>query len=182
MVWQVQVSPLKLEIINLINSIISKSGKKSAGFSLIELVITIVLLSFISVVVGQILLESFMLFTTAERVSEADMQTLLALERIVNDVHTIRSAGDISTIAASQLAFTDKNGTVVSYQLSGSTILRNSNVLAGGIQTLNFSYLDGNGSATGIASAVRYIIISITATKSGISSTMSTTAGVRMIP
>src|SRR3990167_1516897 len=123
------------------------------GFTLIELVFSILLMGIISVVVGSILLNGYKTLLTSENISQADWQGFIALERIVNDIHTIRSAADISTISASNLVFTDVNGNSIQFQLSGSTLLRNSQTLASGIQGLTFGYLDANGSTTATASS-----------------------------
>lgn len=149
------------------------------GFSLIELIITIVIMGIISVVVGKILLQGYKTYITSQNISEVDWQGLLALESITNDIHNIRSASSITTISASSFAFVDMSGTTVTYTLSGSNLQRNGLTVASGVSALTFSYLDDSGAITATASAVRYITISLTAVQNNMSLTFTTLVGTR---
>ncbi len=153
--------------------------RSQKGFSLVELVMTIVIMGIISVVVGKILLQGYKTFITAQDISAVDWQGLLALESLTNDIHNIRSAADITTISSSSFVFTDMTGTAVTYALSGSTLQRNSLTVASGISALTFSYLDKNGSVTASTSAVRYISISVTAVQNNMSLAFTTLVGTR---
>lgn len=153
--------------------------RSQKGFSLIELIITIVIMGIISVVVGKILLQGYKTFITSQNISDADWQGLMALESITNDIHNIRSAADIITISASTFSFVDMTGTTVTYTLSGSNLQRNSLTVASGMSALTFSYLDKNGSVTASAAAVRYITISVTAVQNTMSLAFSTLVGTR---
>lgn len=149
------------------------------GFTLIELIATIVLMAIISIIVGQVLLNGYQNFITSQNISQTDWRGLLALERLANDIHTIRSAGDISTITSTQLAFTDVNGTAIQFQLSGSNLLRNSQLLASGVQSFNFSYLDKNGATTAAPSSVRFISISLALVENNFTQSFSTLIATR---
>ena len=152
---------------------------KQEGFTLLELILSIMIMAVISVVMGRVLFQGYNTMLTSENISTAGWQGLIALERMTNDIHTIRSAADISTISASQFAFTDVSGNSVQFQLSGSTLLRNSATLASGVQSLTFTYLDKNGSVTGTAANVRYILMAMTITQGTMTLAMSTMAGTR---
>ena len=149
------------------------------GFTFIELILVVILLGIISVVIGRILLEGYRTFLTSQSILETDWQGWMALERMVNDIHTIRSAADLSTIQPNQLIFVNMNGNTIQYQLSGSSLMRNSFVLASGIQSLNFSYLDANGATTATPSAVRYISLSLSVAHDPLTQTVSTLAATR---
>ena len=149
------------------------------GFTFIELILVVILLGIISVVIGRILLEGYRTFLTSQSILETDWQGWMALERMVNDIHTIRSAADLSTIQTNQLTFVNTNGNTIQYQLSGSSLMRNSFILASGIQSLNFSYLDANGTTTAIPSAVRYISLSLRVAHDQLTQTVSTLAATR---
>lgn len=153
--------------------------RSQKGFSLVELVMTIVIMGIISVVVGKILLQGYKTFITSQDISEVDWQGLLALESLTNDIHNIRSSADITTISSSSFAFTDMTGTSVTYALSGSTLQRNSLTVASGISALTYSYLDKNGSVTASPAAVRYISISVTAVQNNMSLAFTTLVGTR---
>lgn len=149
------------------------------GFSLIELLLSIVIVGIVTVVVGEILVQGYDTFTVAQDVSNTDWEGLLILENITNDVHNIRSAQDISSATSSSFAFTDMSGTSVTYSLSGTTALRNGVTLGTGISSLAFTYYDANGSTTTTASAVRYVALAITVAKNNLSQSYSTLASTR---
>ncbi len=154
--------------------------KKMRGFTLLELIVAIVLMGIISVVISRVLLNGYQHFLTAQNISETDWKGFLVLSRLVDDIHTIRTPEDISTIAATQLTFTNTSNSTVQYQLSSGTVFRNGLALATGVQGFALSYLDKNGSATGTVSAVRFIVISVTLTQDNLTQSFSTVAAVRV--
>jgi prepilin-type N-terminal cleavage/methylation domain-containing protein len=156
--------------------------KKSLGFTLIELVMVLTIMSVISVVVGKSLFEAFQTFITAQNALEVDWNGFIALQRINNDVHTIRSAASIATISAANFVFTDISGTSVQYQLTGSNLMRNSQILADGIQSLSFTYSDKNGSVTATPSLVRYVTITVTPIEGNLTLPFTTVAATRVYP
>lgn len=155
------------------------SRQKQTGFTLIELVMTIVLMGIISVVMGRILFQGYQTFLTSQNISETDWHGFLALERIASDIHNIRSAGDISTIQSNQFTFVDVDGNTVQYQVSGNTLLRNGQTLAGGVQSFSFSYTDENGATTATPSSVRYISLSANLTQGNLTQSFATMSATR---
>lgn len=156
------------------------SGYRHAqGFTLIELLMTTVLIAIISVVVGRVLFQLLETIRTAEMVNAADWQGMLALERIANDLHTVRSPSEITNMASSQLTYQNINQQTVQYQLSGTNLLRNGQLLASGIAGLTFTYLNVNGSATPIPNTVRYISITLASTNNTLSLPFSTLVELR---
>lgn len=153
--------------------------REQRGFSLIELVLVMVIIGLISVVVGRILLQSGRSFVISHNASQVDWQGYAALSRLTDDVHTIRSKNDISTISTTNFSFTNASGSTVQYVLSGNTLLRNSQVIASGVSALTFSYLSSTGVATATASSVRYVGISMTLASGSVSTTFSTLVGTR---
>lgn len=154
-------------------------NRKKRGFSLIELILTIAILGIVSVVIGRILLQAYQTFLTSKVIATTDWNGFLTLEKMANDIHSIRSAGDIGTISPSQLSFVDVSGTNVQYQISGTSLLRNSLTVATGVQALSLSYLDKSGATTATPSLVRYIGISVSFVQDGLSTTISTAVGTR---
>lgn len=152
---------------------------KQQGFTLLELIFSMILLGIISVVVGPFLLQGYKNYLTSQHILESDWQGFIAIERIANDIHTIRSFADITTIQSTQLTFVNINGNSVQYQFSGSSLLRNGLILASGIQSFNLEYLDKNGTVTATPSDVRYISISISALQGNITASFSTISALR---
>lgn len=157
-------------------------NSRLAGFTLIELIMVITIMGVVSVVMGRLLTESFKTFITAQNISEVDWQGLLATNNFTNDVHSIRSANDISAITASSFSFIDTSGATNTYQLSGSNLLLNSATLATGASNLAFAYYDKNYLVTATAANVRYITFSIKLTQNNLSQTYTTMAGTRGMP
>jgi hypothetical protein len=125
--------------------------------------------------------QGFQSFTVAQNVSETDWQGFIALERMTDDIHNIRSPADVTTISASQLNFVDTSGTSVQYSLSGGSLLRNSQILASGVTGLTFGYLNSNGATTATPSAMRYVSIALTLTQQNIVASFTTLIGTRAI-
>ncbi len=144
------------------------------GFTLIELIVVIVLTSLIAGVVSAIIAQGAQSYLTAKNVLDADWQGRLAIERMARDIRAIASPLSITTATATQLTFTDFSGTSVSYSLSGTNLMRNSQILADGISSLTFSYFDKNGASTATISLIRYITITINITKNNTNFSLST--------
>ncbi len=153
--------------------------RRLRGFTLIEMVMTIVIFGIIAVVLSRTLFHSYQMFTTAQNLTEVDWKGFLALERITDDLRTIRSPSDISTLQATQLSFVDVNGVTVQFQLSGTILLRNSQTLATGVPSLTFSYLNSSGASTSSPTAVRYIRTTLSLTEGNLSLPFSTLIAVR---
>lgn len=152
------------------------------GFTLIELVAVMVIIGVISVIVGRILLQSYQSATTAENISTVDWQGLLVMNRFINDVHSIRSANDITTISASSFVFVNVAGTSMTYQLSGSTLQLNGLTLAKNMTSVAFAYYDKNFSVTATPSNVRYITMTVSLTQNTLTQAFTTMAGTRGMP
>ncbi|SRR5579883_330618 len=145
--------------------------KKKLGFTLIELVMVIILIGIISVIAGRMLSSGFGAYLAEKNVIDADWQGRLALERMVRDMRAIYS---ITSAASSSITFTDTTNTAITYQLSGTSLLRNGTNLADGIQSMTLSYFDKNGSSTATASLIRYISISVNVTQNNANFSLTT--------
>lgn len=148
--------------------------QKARGFTLIELIIVILLMGIIMAVASKMLSQGLTGYLTSKNLIEAEWQGQIGLERMARDIHLIRSLGDISTASASQLIYTDTSGTSITFQLSGTTLMRNSQVLADGVQSLIFSYFNKNGASTSTLSDIRYITISLNVTQNNTNITLTT--------
>ena len=153
--------------------------QKQLGFTMVEMIISLVIMGIISVVIGKILFQAYQDFLVSNNITEADWNGFVALERIVKDIHNIQSAAAITVINPSQLAFTDMSGNSVQYKLSGNSLIRNSQTMASGVQSLALSYLDKNGASTATTANVRYITMTISLVQGNITTSFVTTAGTR---
>ena len=137
---------------------------KQKGFTLLELTIVIVITGFIGVgavemlrlgVEGQIL---------AQKTQTLAWDGEIAVARMTDDLHTIKSPSSITTATASALTFTNYNGATIAYRLSGGQMLRNSNPLANHVTSLAFTYFDSTGATTATIANIRYIGVNFTVT------------------
>lgn len=147
------------------------------GFSLLEIVLSIVLLGILGVAGSRMIANSF--FTTQIISNEhlANATTRYALERMAHDIREISydSANDvvgITGMSASQLSFT-KSGlggaiTSMGFTYASPTLTMSaagsSATLANDITTFSFTYLDASGTITATPNAVRSVRITLTAT------------------
>src|SRR5687768_378727 len=113
---------------------------KEGGFTLIELVMTMTIMGMISIMVGRMVISGVNLFNTAQSVSAMDWHATLALDMLKNDIHQIRSADDIGTVALTEFSFVNQAGNTIQYRLSGASLLRNNITLATGIQEFQIYY------------------------------------------
>ncbi len=147
---------------------------QQTGFTLIELVIVIVLGGIIAAISMKLLTQGLSAFLGAVNVTNADQQARLAIERMVRDIRSIRSASDIITATNSQFSFTNFSGNNITYTLSSNNLMYNSQILANGIGALGFNYYDNNGNITATLSAIRYIAVNLTITQGNSNFTIGT--------
>jgi prepilin-type N-terminal cleavage/methylation domain-containing protein len=148
---------------------------KSHGFTLIEIVVVIIILGVIAGIGSRMIQAGFNAYLTNQYITGANAQARLALERMPRDIHNINAAANITTATASQLSFTDINGSTVTYQRSGTQLMRSGQVLADGINSLTFSYLDRNAVSTTTRANICYVTTSLNITSGSVNYTLRTT-------
>ncbi len=152
---------------------------KQAGFTLIEIILVIVIIGIIAGTASSMLGEGLNAFLTANNVTDADWQGQIAIQRMERDIRAVRSAADISTASTNQFAFVNNTGTSITYTLSGSNLLRNSQTLATGVQTLAFAYSDLNGNSTATPSAIRFVSVTLNVTQKKANYNLTTSINLR---
>lgn len=145
------------------------------GFTLIEMVFVIIILSIIALIASRVMGAAFNSYYDNQNIVNANEQGRLALERMVRDIHAVNSPSSVTTANATSLTFTDVNGNAVTYALSGSQLQRNGVTLADGVNTLTFGYYDGAGAVTGTTTAIRYINVTLNITQNSVNYTLVTT-------
>jgi len=160
------------------------SRRSACGFSLVELVTVIIILGIVASGGALIMSRGFNVYFAGRDITRADWNGRLALERMTRDLREVRAPADITTMTATQIAYTDIFGSAVSYTRAGTTLTRNGTPLANNISAFNLSYLQRNGqSAAASASAVYYITVSAVATSyNNISVTYHNTVKPRSFP
>lgn len=141
------------------------------GFTLIELVLTIILVGIIAGMASVFLRQGLNAFVAEDARADITNQGRLAMERMAREMRMIRSrtAADLPGCCnAGTLSFVDLNGSAIAYTTAaGNTITRNGTALAAGDTiVLNFSYFQQDGSTPAtLATQVWSIQVDLTVTK-----------------
>lgn len=116
----------------------------SKGFTLIEAVITIVIVGVISGIAAMIILQGMRAYTKEQNLSGVHYQARQAMERMAREIRLIRSTTDITASTATNLQFTDVNGSTLGFQWTIPILNRwngaSNDILASGVAAFSFSY------------------------------------------
>ena len=151
------------------------------GFTLIELVVGIVAGAIVAAVAYTLIepTQSW-LFSEARRGGMGGGGA--AMMRMVREIRRIKSPGSIATHSPTQLSFVDYDDSMVNFQLVGTNLMRGSNVLIRGVQSLNFDYLNENGISTSVTADIRIVTIDMTIASGAQLVRLSSAERIRNIP
>jgi len=140
---------------------------RANGFTLIEIIITIVIISIIASLAAMIILKGVSGYSAEDQRSNLNYQASLAMERMERDIRMIRSQGaDIATMTATNLQYTNVNGATVGFSWTSPTLNRwngtGNDMLATGISAFSFTYLQQDGITAATSANVWFIDISMT--------------------
>ena len=125
--------------------------QNNAGFTLIEIVITIVLVTILAGIAALIILQGVKAYSDEQSRSDVHYQARLAMERMAREIRHVRSCADITgpVNPSNTLSFTDITGTAVAFSVSGGNLSRGVDILATGITSAQpFRFFDRSGNAT----------------------------------
>lgn len=145
---------------------------KQQGFTLLEIILVIVITGIIFSIGSLMLNNLSKAYFTGTELNEIDWQGRIALNRLRRELRNVRSATatDLTLLPASEITFTTTTPETITYSLSGSTLMRNAQVLADGISNLNFTYAQNNArSVAATATETYYITVNFTASSGNIS-------------
>jgi len=145
---------------------------RNAGFTLVEMIVTIVVGAVVFALGSTILSSGFQAYFVGREITNDDWQARLALERMTRELRGVRTptAADLTIGVAGQITFTDFSGVSIIYRQTGTILERSQGVgafqpLADNIKasTLAFTYLQNDGATpAGTAAAVYYIAAEFT--------------------
>lgn len=151
----------------------------SFGFTLVELIVVIVIVSALAAGSALLLAQGFQAYTVAQ--NTINLQTLgrTALEIMGRDLRAIRSPADIITATPNSINFIDVINRNIFYQVSNGQLQRqigtsgSFQTLVNNVQNITMSYYDATGTATTQNTSIRYIVIDLTIKINNISFTLS---------
>jgi len=165
-------------------------GRRTRGFSLVELILVIVVIGIVAAVAAIVMESGFRAYFGGRDITEADWQGRVASERLSRELRTIRAPADLAITSASDISFVDVEGRTIRYcqatvgTCPGSTgqLMRNAAPLASGISGLNFSFLTRTGAATAVPAQVFYVTAGFTAAQGTVSRAYQVTVAPRNFP
>jgi len=162
-------------------TVIQHKSARQSGFTLIEIIVTIVIIGIIASIAAGIILQGAKSFSAENSRNNLHYQARLAVERMAREVRLIRSqtVGDVQTMNATDLIFCDATGKAIEFQLNGTTLNRRESATcspvawggwnalsASGVTAFNITYYDQNGNTAGVtATNLWYIGIDLTDTQ-----------------
>lgn len=130
--------------------------KKALGFTLIEMIISMVLVSLVCVAIAPMIYQGIQGAIIAKERSTLDWSARESLMRLGREMYAVRSFS-ITTANATTFTFTSNLGEAVTYSYVGSQLLRNGDVLANNLSSFAFTYYDATGAVTAVTTNIRYI-------------------------
>ena len=113
-----------------------------AGFTLIETVLAMTLLG-ILVAVGALAFTPVLdIWSIAGPRNEVTDSASYGLSRLSYEIAQVRDTASVLTAQSNRFRFTDVSNNTIDYQLSGTHLMRNNDILARNVQSLAFTYYD----------------------------------------
>jgi prepilin-type N-terminal cleavage/methylation domain-containing protein len=155
-----------------------------AGFTLIEVVITLIVIGVLATIGATLMSRGFLSYFVGREIARDDTQGRLALERMARELRTVRGTADLNIGVANQITITDFDQNVIVYRRNaGTSRLERSQdggttfqPLADNVGTLTISYLQNDGTtAAAVAANVYYITVLLTIVTSNVNLTYRST-------
>lgn len=130
-----------------------------------ELVLVIAMLGILAAVLGPALNRAVRGYDIVWSRRAALAQARSAMDRMAQEIRLIQSSADVLNVSSStSFQFEYPDATSITYSLSSTNLLRNTDILASNITALEFRYFDSAGVATATAVNVRRVQITFTIT------------------
>ncbi|MFA5839421.1 MAG: type II secretion system protein [Candidatus Margulisiibacteriota bacterium] len=139
---------------------------KRSGFTLVELVISILIAGIISLAFSAIIQGGMRNWFFIRDQKNYLAESRSVLKRMVTEIRRVKSASsaDILVFTSNHLQFNDVDSTSIDYQQSGTILLRNSQTLLQNLSPtggVSFEYLNSSGAVTSSAESIRTIKITL---------------------
>lgn len=132
------------------------------GFTLIEMIMSMTVLSIIGLVSSSVIMESMRIYKRTVPAIDADYRSNLALRTMKREIRELSETDAISVFTSSTFAFIDSFENSISYELTGTNLTRNGDLLASGVTSMTFRYWQMDGTVAALTSEVRLIEVDLT--------------------
>jgi prepilin-type N-terminal cleavage/methylation domain-containing protein len=135
------------------------------GYTLIELILTIIIVGIIAGVSAQVLLRGIDAYSLIMNRKDALQHARIGMDRMVSELSMVRNT-DLSSISDTNISFWDINGNLTNFrrrsQYNTYELYRGEDFLAGRLGLLDFDFYQSNGTSTSLPNSVRLINIELT--------------------
>lgn len=143
--------------------------KNNKGFTLIEILVTLVAMTILFGVGAQVLNNALLSWNIVTLRKGMLCNIRLGMTRMLHDIRQA-DITKITTAEPAHFVFTDINNKTCDFEQVGTNLLRNGNILADSLKISNglqFTYLDLNGNAVSVASEIYRVKIRLDFQKGG---------------
>jgi len=151
---------------------------RAGGFTLIEVVITLIVVGVLATIGARIMSTAFQTYFAGREIAQDDAQVRYALERMTRELRGVRSPADLTISTQNKIKFVDFSDTTISYRLSGTQLQRSQDnetsyqPLAENINTLTITYLRNDGQTAELFSGnpllVYYVTVQLRVVSQGV--------------
>ena len=176
----------KQERIKNLSTVCCLRSANQKGVTLIELVITMVLMGIVALVVANALSTGIMGNLVTDNRKEGLDQARVAMERMAKEIRNTRSLIDVGTATASEFCFINTEGTRIDFRYETPDIRRleaggacpggagTGDILSTNITAFKFTNPDGSDLTLAALTTNKRVIITLTSTISGENVTLQT--------
>jgi len=135
------------------------------GYTLVEVILTIVILGIISTFVGMFMFYDVNMYKHVKSGTEDVQESRMAVQRMSTELRQIASSDSISSANQTSIQFYDVEGDQILYQYSGGILFRNGAQMLNSVKTFQFSYFDNSESQLSVPVSdhedIRYIKVEL---------------------
>ena len=137
---------------------------RTKGFTLVEVVLTMTIMAVLVVVTGVLMGRAVDAYRLVAERSDLLQQGRMALMRIEKELEVLR---DVVTVQPERVQFRDADMALQEFRRDGTSLFRNSDLLAENVSFLSLAYYRDNGNETQSPPQVRRIHIEMTVQGAG---------------